>query len=73
MEVPQPSVTRPTTHGKMVPPATPYCKTIPPQGSYISKIGEGRGKVVELEGVCFYHRVSQGYHFTIAIWHIKGR
>ena len=23
--------------------------------------------------VWFHHRVSQGYHFTIAIWDIKGR
>ena len=23
--------------------------------------------------VWFYHRVSQGYHFTIAIWHMEGR
>ena len=29
--------------------------------------------VVKLEGVWFYHRVSQGYHFAIAIWHMEGR
>ena len=23
---------------------------------------------MKLEGVWFYHRVSQGYHFTIAMW-----
>ena len=73
------AVPRPPSYGKMVPPATPYGKTIPPQGSYISKIGEGAevsrksSKVVKLEGVWFRHMVSQGYHFTIAFWHMKGR
>ena len=29
--------------------------------------------MVKLEGVWFYHRVPEGYHFTIAIWHMEGR
>ena len=44
-------------------------KAYPPEGSYISKIGErAENKVVKLEGVWFHHRVPQGYHFTIVWW-----
>ena len=56
------AISQPLSYGKMVPPATPYDKTIPPQGSYISKIGE-RAEVRwrSSRGAWFHHRVSQGH------------
>ena len=42
-------------------------------GHVAQQRGEESHEVAELEGVWFYHRVSEGYHFTIAIWHMEGR